>query len=75
MTRKLRLRLDALVVDSFEPGAAARMDGTVHGQEAVTITTCPPVITTFQTCARRQTRYESCVAFCECTDGFHACLV
>ena len=75
MTRKLRLRLDALVVDSFELGAAARMDGTVHGREAITVTTCPLVQTAIQTCARKQTHYASCVAFCECTDAIRACLV
>jgi hypothetical protein len=74
MTRKLRLRLDALTVDSFEPGAAAPRNGTVHGQEAITAPNCPAQ-TVIQTCARKQTYYASCVAFCECTDAIRACLV
>ncbi|HEX2204599.1 MAG TPA: hypothetical protein VHG91_14920 [Longimicrobium sp.] len=32
--KKLSLTLEALAVDSFDTGAAASADGTVHGQEA-----------------------------------------
>lgn len=65
MKTKIGLKLDALTVDSFETGAAAAKNGTVHAQEAISFTN-PPCIprTEIQTCRRDMT----------CTDVFHACI-
>ncbi|HVG43192.1 MAG TPA: hypothetical protein VM890_00625 [Longimicrobium sp.] len=62
--KKISLKLDALTVESFETGAAAAKDGTVHAQEAISAPNpCIPR-TQIQTCDRGLT----------CTDALHACI-
>jgi len=74
MPRKIRLEMDALAVDSFDTGGEAKENGTVHGLDAVSAPNpCIPQ-TVIQTCARKQTQYASCVAYCECTDAIRACI-
>jgi len=38
--RKIRLNLDALDVDTFEPGSAAATEGTVHAHAYSNLGTC-----------------------------------
>jgi hypothetical protein len=72
--KKIGLKLDALTVESFETEAGAKVGGTVHALEDVSAPNpCLPQ-TAIQTCQRKQTYYESCVAYCPCTDAIRACL-
>ena len=62
--KKIGLKLDALTVESFETGAPAAKDGTVHALEVISAPNpCIPP-TSFQTCRRDLT----------CTDVYHACI-
>jgi len=70
---KIRLKLDALAVESFQTDAAPSPAGTVHGAAATTPES-PCIPETFFTCPRRRTEYNSCVANCECTNGLRACI-
>jgi hypothetical protein len=75
MPRKIHLKLEALAVDSFETGTEPKGTGTVRGLAATSpADPCFPPPTALQTCARKQTNYASCVAYCECTDMYRACL-
>jgi hypothetical protein len=73
MPKKIRLTLETLTVDSFETGATAKSEGTVH---ALQISTPDPCLSADdgKSCAQLQTRYESCYLNCECTNQFELCI-
>jgi hypothetical protein len=65
MRGKIRLKLDALTVDTFATEAAAAKGGTVYAMDATSLAEpCLPPRTSLQTCARGLT----------CTDIYHVCI-
>lgn len=75
--RKIRLKLDALSVESFQTAEAPTGTGTVRArqegdelQAATDFLECPR---TGGTCPRRLSEYASCVVYCECTDARVRC--
>jgi len=79
MPKKIRLTLETLTVDSFDTGAATKLDGTVHALQISAPDPCGPTVICLsadngKTCARDQTRDQSCRFECECTNRFELCI-
>jgi hypothetical protein len=73
--RKIRLKLDALAVESFETAGAPEGAGTVQGYQlsrpgGTYEMRCAP---SDGSCARALTEIDSCFAVCGCTDFYEAC--
>lgn len=69
--KKLGLDVGELNVQSFATEATPHEVGTVH---AAGISAPNPCLETLLSCARQQTRANSCVFNCECTNALHACI-
>jgi acyl-coenzyme A thioesterase PaaI-like protein len=60
MTRKIRMSVDELHVESYPTTAATRgADGTVHGHAVTTLAEC--------------SGYVTCASACSATDGVRVC--
>ena len=70
MARKIELKLDALMVESFETGAEGK-DGTVYAREVVSLPN--PCISAGGTCPVR-TELQTCRLDTTCTDIYHHCI-
>lgn len=71
---KIRIDIDAIVVESFPTEEAESERGTVRGHDSVAESSFFCSANDAQTCARRRTDYASCQVDCECTNRYERCL-